>query len=178
MFIEQLSKNPRYFFATVIAIVLSVCLHELAHGIVAIWLGDDTPLDTGHMTLNPLVHMGPMSLVMLAIAGIAWGAMPVDPTRLRGRYGDAMVSLAGPVSNVLLATLAIVPLGLWMRFDLRHTHELSQFAYNGRYLLWIFARTNVLLAIFNMIPVPPLDGSHVLGSLLPSYGRLTAGVLR
>ena len=73
MFIEQLSTDPQYFFAVCITVVLSVCLHELAHGIVAIWLGDRTPIETGHMTLNPAVHMGWMSLVLLLVAGIAWG---------------------------------------------------------------------------------------------------------
>ena len=82
-------------------------LHELAHGWAAIWLGDQTPVRQGRMTGNPLVHMGPWSLLMLAVAGIAWGQMPIDRTRLRGRHGEAIVAAAGPAMNVLLALAAL-----------------------------------------------------------------------
>ena len=69
MFIEQLSKDPRFFFAMLITIVVSICLHELAHGFAAIWLGDRTPIESGHMTLSPFVHMGVVSLICLLLAG-------------------------------------------------------------------------------------------------------------
>src|SRR5438309_6666732 len=108
LFIEYLQKEPRFFFAWVLTIVVSVCLHELAHGLVAVWLGDDTPIQQERMTLNPLVHMGPSSLICLLLAGIAWGAMPVNTNRLRGRYGGALVAAAGPLTNILLATLALL----------------------------------------------------------------------
>jgi Zn-dependent protease len=169
MFIETLSTNPRGFFAVVLAIVVSVCLHELAHGLVAIWLGDRTPLETGHITLNPLVHMGWMSILAMLMAGIAWGAMPVDRRRLRGKHGDALVSAAGPATNILIAAITLVSLGLWWRFDTRSPDELSQIAVNAQYLLQIFGGVNVLLAIFNLIPLPPLDGSGIMRSLVPAY---------
>jgi Zn-dependent protease len=168
MLIQHLADDPRYFFAVVIVVVFSICLHELAHGIVAIWLGDDTPIISGHMTLNPLVHMGPVSIVALLLVGIAWGAMPVDRSRLRGKYADAMVSAAGPFANVLIATVALVGLGLWQRFD-GGGGEMSAAAENGRFLLWIFGVYNVLLALFNLIPLPPLDGSRILANLSQSY---------
>src|SRR3954447_26147620 len=114
-FIENLQKDPRFFLAVCITVVVSISLHELAHGIVAIWLGDRTPIETGHMTLNPAVHLGPISLICLLLAGIAWGSMPVTPSRLRGRYGDALVAAAGPIMNLLLGAIALVALGLWRR---------------------------------------------------------------
>ena len=101
MFINSLTTNPQFYFAVIIVVVISICLHELGHGFAAIALGDRTPEETGHITLNPLVHMGPISLAMLAIVGISWGAMPVDPTRLRGRYAEALVALAGPAVNLV-----------------------------------------------------------------------------
>ena len=80
MFLQYLSTHPQLYFAVIIVVVISICLHELAHGFAAIALGDRTPEETGHITMNPLVHMGGFSLMMLAIAGISWGAMPVDPS--------------------------------------------------------------------------------------------------
>src|SRR5579862_344316 len=105
MFIENLTQDPQYFWAMIIAVVVSICLHELAHGIVAIWLGDRTPIELGRITLNPLVHMGLPSLIVLLISGIAWGAMPVNERRLRGKYAPALVAAAGPAMNVLIAVI-------------------------------------------------------------------------
>ncbi len=95
-------------------VIFSICLHELAHGWVAIKLGDDTPRLAGHMTWNPLVHMGPYSLLMFVVIGIAWGAMPINPSRLRGKYAEAMVALAGPLTNLGLAIIGLTALLLWM----------------------------------------------------------------
>src|SRR5262245_41654647 len=98
-------------------VLLSVTLHELGHGWMAMRLGDQTPELTGHMTLNPLVHMGPFSLIVFVLTGIAWGTMPVDPTRFRmGRHGDALVSLAGPAVNLGLAVVCFVSLLAVMKF--------------------------------------------------------------
>ncbi|HEX8339305.1 MAG TPA: site-2 protease family protein [Tepidisphaeraceae bacterium] len=170
LFISSLSTDPRFFFGVLITVIVSITLHELAHGFAALRLGDDTPEVTGHMTLNPLVHMGGLSLVMLAIAGIAWGAMPVDRTRLRGRYAESLVAIAGPATNFLLAGVAIVGLGLWER--LAPLNEASGVTgLNGRYLLLLFGLYNVLLAVFNLLPVPPLDGSRVVANFVPAYER-------
>ena len=171
MFIENLQKDPQFFFAVIITVVFSVCIHELAHGIAAIWLGDRTPIETGHMTLNPVVHMGPQSLIMLAFAGIAWGQMPVNRSRLRGRFGGTWVALAGPASNVLLALAALTALGLSERFASPY-FDPSKFTANLRELLWVFGYTNVALAIFNLIPVPPLDGSNALAGLNPQFAEI------
>ncbi len=170
MFIQTLGDDPRFFFAVVITVVISICLHELAHGATAIALGDRTPIESGHMTLNPLVHMGPASILCLLLAGIAWGLMPINPSRLRARLGDVWVALAGPLSNVLMGVAALTALGLWRRFD--GAVEISDAAHNARFLLLIFGAVNFHLAIFNMLPLPPLDGSRILSGLLPPFARL------
>ena len=169
MLIQYLADDPRYFFAVVIVVVISICLHELAHGIVAIWLGDDTPIVAGHMTLNPMVHMGPFSIVALLLVGIAWGAMPVDRTRLRGKYAEALVAAAGPFANVLIALVSLTALGLWLRFGADSAAEPTEAAENARFLLTIFGVFNILLALFNLIPLPPLDGSRILANFSQWY---------
>lgn len=171
MFISQLQSDPQFYFAVIIVVVISICLHELAHGFTAIALGDRTPEETGHITLNPLVHMGPISLAMLALTGISWGAMPIDPTRLRGKYAETLVAFAGPATNLVLAGLAILSLGLWMRFGTidRANHIVD----NIFILLRVLGSYNLLLFAFNLIPVPPLDGSRIAANISPGYRRLT-----
>jgi Zn-dependent protease len=178
MFIELLKTDPRQYVAVILVVIVSICLHELAHGIVAVRLGDRTPIDEGRLTFNPLVQMGPVSLVVMLISGIAWGAMPIDRARLRGRYGEAMVAAAGPLMNVLIAVVALTALGLWQRHDPRVAFgQIGDFADNGRLLLRAFGVMNVALALFNLLPVPPLDGSHILANLSPSYGRLAETIV-
>jgi Zn-dependent protease len=171
LFIQELQHDPRYYFAVIIAVVVSICLHELAHGIVAVKLGDDTPIEQGRMTLNPFVHMGPVSLVVLLISGIAWGQMPIDRRRLRGKYGEAQVAAAGPFMNAVIAFVTLTALGLWQRYREAPTSGLSQMAQNGEYLLGIFGIMNVCLALFNLVPCPPLDGSHILANFSTSFAR-------
>ncbi len=173
LFISTLQTDPRYFFAVIITVVISITLHELAHGWVAITCGDESPIYNGHMTMNPLVHMGGFSILMLFIAGIAWGAMPIDPTRLRGKYAEALVAVAGPVTNIILAFLTLTGLGLWLRFGSMSFSgdDMTQASENARYLLLVFGSMNLMLAIFNILPVPPLDGSHILGNFVPAYRR-------
>jgi Zn-dependent protease len=155
------------YFCIVSSIMVAVVLHELAHGLAAIWEGDQTPIELGHMTANPLVHMGPFSLGALFIIGIAWGAMPVNPSQFRHRrYGDALVSLAGPVCNLLQAAIALVALGLWKRYTPMPAPGLAE---NGQLWLLIFGWYNIALAIFNLAPVPPLDGSRIMSSLNDQY---------
>jgi Zn-dependent protease len=167
MFIESLKSNPRFFFAVVITVVVSITLHELAHGAVAIWRGDRTPIDEGHMSLNPAVHMGPFSIIALLVAGIAWGAMPINPSRLRGRFAEALVAGAGPASNFLLALLSLTALGLWWRFEDGMRPQATPLG-NLQYLLEVFGMINLALGMFNLIPIPPLDGAKIVENLVPS----------
>jgi Zn-dependent protease len=156
-----------YFLAASLVIVISIVLHELAHGWTAIRLGDDTPIHQGRMTGNPLVHMGPFSIVALLIAGIAWGQMPINPTRLRGRYAEAKVAAAGPAMNLGLAVVCLVGLGLFYRFGPPITRDTWQA--NLAFFLQIAGTLNLLLMMFNLIPIPPLDGSHILANLHRPY---------
>ena len=116
-FIEYLFDPARqlFFGCVVITVIISIVLHELAHGWAAIWQGDDTPRLQGHMTADPMVHMGGMSLLMLVLVGFAFGAMPVNPHNFRSKYGDALVSAAGPAMNFLLALVSLIALGLWLK---------------------------------------------------------------
>lgn len=169
MFLQYLQDDPQYFMTVIITVIVSITIHELAHGAAAIALGDRTPIEEGHMTPNPLVHMGFFSIIMLVVAGISWGAMPVNPSRLRGKYGSAIVAVAGPMSNLLLALIAVAGVG----FFLRHTHTpFSSLALEQQNLIeffWVFGQKNVALALFNLIPVPPLDGYRILANFSRPY---------
>jgi Zn-dependent protease len=143
-------------------VVFSITLHELGHGWAALWQGDDTPRVTGHMTWNPLVHMGPWSLLMFALIGIAWGLMPTDPSKYRWRRkGRVVVALAGPAVNIGLAFLALTALAVWLRYGTPDT----VFDERLQVFLWTGGMLNIFLALFNVLPIPPLDGSQVLMGL-------------
>ena len=173
--IHLLQHDPQRFFMVIVVVVISIVLHELAHGWAAIRLGDDTPLRMGHMTGNPLVHMGPFSLIALCLAGIAWGQMPVDPGRLRGRHAEALVAAAGPATNLLISLVTLVALGLIARFadpalyDAAARGDARGILPNLMKLLFIFGTTNGLLCIFNLMPVPPLDGSRIVANYHRGY---------
>lgn len=170
--LNEPALGPPALIAWVVVVIGSIVLHELAHGWAALLLGDPTPRLAGHMTWNPLVHMGPYSLLAFAVIGITWGAMPVDPSRLRGRYGDALVSVAGPVMNISLGLGSLVAMCLWSAYaggvgDPLH-QNLSRFFFYG-------AMLNVVLAVFNLVPVLPLDGGRIAASLSRTYSRFATG---
>ncbi len=171
MMLELLQTDRAQYFAIIIVVIVSIILHEIAHGWVAVKLGDDTPIESGHLnTLNPLVHMGVFSLILLAVVGIAFGAMPINPSRLRGKYAESLVALAGPAMNLILAIIGIVTLGLWARYGvIDMEHNVSR---NGYLLLYYFGIMNLALMLFNLIPVPPLDGSRVAANMFPAYRKM------
>lgn len=174
--VQNVLDNPSLGFvglvSWVVAVIGSIVLHELAHGWAAIQQGDSTPQYTGHMTWNPLVHMGQMSLLLFLFFGIAFGAMPVDPTRFRSRYGESYVAAAGPAMNLLLAAVFIVIGGFVAAYNRQLGDPLGP---NLLTFCYIVVFINVTLALFNLIPVPPLDGSRILGDFVPSYKGLFAG---
>ncbi len=189
LFIQEAVQDPFYYLAVVLSLVISITLHELAHGWAAIRLGDDTPIRQGRMTGNPIVHLGPYSMIALAVFGLAWGQMPIDPSRLRGRHGDALVSAAGPAMNLALAVVCLGVFVVLMRaWDPTSLHgyvqppltavlagapaeELSPLQHNALRLVAVAGVFNLLLLVFNLFPVYPLDGSHILGSYLPQYRK-------
>ncbi|MBC7516365.1 MAG: site-2 protease family protein [Alkalinema sp. FL-bin-369] len=160
MFFETLFKDPIYFFSLVAILIISIVIHELAHGIAALSQGDDTPRQEGHMTLNPVVHMGYESLIFLCVAGIAWGSMPVSPHKFRHpRWSDILVSAAGPLSNLVLGTLCITAI---------IATQQSALPMVSQEFLSMAARINMLLFLFNLLPIPPLDGFNVCEKLFPA----------
>ena len=165
-------RGPAVLVSWVVLVIGSIVLHELAHGWAALWQGDTTPRDTVHMTWNPMVHMGPTSLIVFAVIGIAWGAMPVDPSRFRDRYGDAWVSLAGPVMNIALAALSFVALVAWTVLGSGVSDPLHG---NLWMFFWLGAWLNLILAAFNLLPVLPLDGGRIAASLSRGYAEFAYG---
>lgn len=152
--------------AIVFWVIGSICLHELGHGVATIRMGDRTPIETGHMTWNPIVHMGWMGIIVFLIIGIAWGAMPVNPNRWRHPYAGTIVALAGPAVNLVLAVLSAIALGVVWATAGESTGNAGR---NLETFFWIGAQFNFVLLLFNLIPVPPLDGSRVLADLIPAY---------
>jgi Zn-dependent protease len=152
--------------------ILSLTVHEFAHAWTAWRLGDDTASRAGRLTLNPLSHIDLLGTIMLPLLGVPFGwakPVPVDPTRFRRDVtmgkGMAITASAGPISNVLLALLASVALGLAFRL----APEVVESGQPARFFLVNMVLMNVGLALFNLIPIPPLDGSRIVAWVLP-YG--------
>lgn len=172
---REFHNDPAGLLFWVFWVVFSITLHELGHGWAAIRAGDRTPIDTGHMTWNPVVHMGSMSLLLFALVGIAWGSMPVNPSRFRRTIDDAIVAAAGPAMNLGLAAICFVLGMLWQAYATgasavpSHIWRLvDTFLTKGVYL-------NVALMMLNLIPLPPLDGSVILATFSRGYRRLIGG---
>ena len=153
---------------SVVPALLCITFHEVSHGWVAYRLGDPTAKDAGRLTLNPLKHIDMMGLLMMVVFKFGWAKpVPVNMMRFRNpKRGMALTALAGPVSNVLLALVFLFLYGLLYRA-----------LYSVQFLLdmvWLTAYISLALAIFNIIPVSPLDGSKVLFALLPdaAYAKL------
>jgi Zn-dependent protease len=145
------------------ALLLAVTLHEVAHGVVADRLGDPTPRQHGRLTLNPLPHIDPLGALAFVVAGFGWARpVPVTAGNFRHPLRDmAMVAAAGPAANFVVAFLGLVAVTLAGRALPGMLIEPI-----GRLLLWTF-QFNLALGVFNMIPLPPLDGGHFLPVLLP-----------
>ena len=156
----------------IIWVIVSICLHELGHGVAAIWEGDDTPRIKGHMTFNPLVHMGGPSLIVFLLIGFAWGLMPVNPSNFRHRrWGDAIVAAAGPAVNLILAVILLTAAGIVSGLFLSKDPQ-PEWAGNLFTFLITGGWLNLILLALNLLPIPPLDGSRILASFSDPYARL------
>lgn len=157
--------DPNRLVTLAILFLTSIPLHEWAHAWTAYQLGDDTAARRGRLTINPLAHLDPIGTLSLVIFGFGWGKpVPVRPYRLRGdmRRNHALVSIAGPLSNLVLSMLAAIPFRLGWVSLYRSGSTISL-----QSILMQFISINLALMLFNLIPFPPLDGSRVLAWLLP-----------
>lgn len=164
-----------YIAVVIVVILFSMTLHEAMHGFAAFWLGDDTAEREGRLTLNPIKHIDPFLTiglpVVLAIIGapIFGGAKPVpfNPARLKyDEWGAALVAFAGPLTNFILAFLGFAVATLL-------GYDVTDFSFSGiTDIFWtLFVQVNLGFFIFNMLPIPPLDGSRVLYALAPDFVR-------
>ena len=190
---EHIAEFIRQLALWALPLLAAVIFHEVAHGLVALRLGDDTALRMGRLTLNPLPHIDPVGTVLLPALLLFAGApvfgyarpVPVDYTRLRDpKRGMVLVALAGPLTNVTLAGVCAVVFHLLYRYvsGLDASHEaairlaetvLVPLAVMAKYAVVI----NVVLAVFNLLPIPPLDGGRVLTGILPyQQARLVASI--
>lgn len=157
--ISLLTSNPTAFVMIAAALILSLTIHEFAHAYTADKLGDPTPRRYGRVTLNPLAHLDPFGTLLMLLVGFGFAKpVPINPSNL-GRWGTMWVAAAGPISNLLIALLCAVLLKVVPQTQL------------GLTILLTVLSINVVLAVFNLIPIPLLDGSRILGALVPSLGR-------
>ncbi|HEV8229633.1 MAG TPA: site-2 protease family protein [Candidatus Limnocylindria bacterium] len=157
--VQNASRDPVGFVAFVIAIVLGITVHEFMHAYTAHRLGDDTARLLGRLSLNPMAHLDPFGTLLLVLAGFGYGKpVPFNESRLRTTLSVTFVAIAGPLANIALAALCALPL----RFG-------SAAVLGGAYeeILQAVVVWNCVLAIFNLVPIPPLDGANVVYGLLP-----------
>lgn len=157
----------------IVILIISVVIHEVAHGYMAYALGDPTAKIAGRLTLNPLPHIDPVGSVMVPLllslipGGLMFGwakPVPFNPYNLKaGKWGPALVAVAGPVSNLIIATF----FGLAIRFN----EFLPTASGPVLQLLSTVVVMNIVLAVFNLVPIPPLDGSKILFALIPYKWR-------
>ena len=172
--LDLLRENPAAFFMVIgiglVGLVIGFTVHEFSHALTAHGEGDETARRMGRLTFNPIKHIDPLGFVLLLVVGFGWAKpVQVDPYNLRhGRLGMSWVALAGPLSNFVLAFL----LCLVFRFDLlplqTDVNRLDTLTEFLGYALFLTIFFNFILGIFNLIPLPPLDGSKVIGGLLPN----------
>lgn len=160
--LDLLVQNPIAFIIFMAGLLMSISIHEFTHCFVTDKLGDPTPRIKGRLTLNPLAHLDPIGTLAIILTGFGWGkAAPYDPYNLKEPVRDAaLIAAAGPVSNLLIATLLSILLKLGFGGEF--------FALFSIQLIFI----NIALALFNLLPVYPLDGGKIMRALLPHQASL------
>ncbi len=155
---------------TIPGVIIAISLHEFAHAWMAVKLGDDTPLRQGRLSIDPLKHLDPIGIMMLMFCGIGWGRpVQIDSSNFNPKYrrnGEALVSLAGPLMNFILAFLLTLIDGLILKF----AGDAFFISTSGRVILTMLQTAiimNIGLGVFNLIPLPPLDGSKIFIRFMP-----------
>ena len=168
--LSVLFEQPLIFVVWVLAFLLALSVHEFSHALVGFWLGDETAKRLGRLTLNPMAHIDPIGLAAVLLIGFGWGKpVPYNPYSLKWpKWGPVAVAVAGPMSNLIMGTVATALLAAFGS-ALGANNLLTIF-------LFISAQLNIALLAFNLIPLPPLDGSKVLLALLshPKYAAARA----
>ena len=170
IFLAYLWEAPRLFWSLTVIVVFSICCHEYMHARVALFEGDSTAADRGHLTLNPLRQMGVWSLITFALLGIAWGQVPVNPGVMRRRHSHALVAFAGPLTNLAL----FLGFGILCVLAVRLRPEQS-FAAE---MLFYGSTVNLLLFLLNILPIPGFDGWAILADFLPRVKRIQSEWVR
>jgi len=171
-FFDQFSYDPKGALINVagfiIALVIAISVHEFSHALSAYKLGDNTAKNQGRLTLNPKAHLDPMGTIMIVFAGFGWGRpTPVSPWNLRigEKAGMAVVSVAGPISNLIVALITGIIFQLYIGSG-------AEWISVARILLAVI-QLNLVLAIFNLFPIAPLDGFKIVLGLLPRDAALS-----
>jgi Zn-dependent protease len=151
------------FFVILIAIVISLTFHEFGHAVTALFYGDDTAQKAGRLTLNPMAHIDPVGLLMVALIGFGYAKpVPTNPAKFKSMWADMFVSAAGPGMNLLLAIVAVnfYALGITNDWSITQGESAQQF-------LVYFSLINLILMVFNLLPIGALDGHYILPYFLP-----------
>jgi len=166
LFISYLWTDSRFYLSIIVIIIFSISIHELAHVYTAMREGDFSAANAGYYTLNPLVLMGATSIILLMIFGFAWGAVPVQPSRMRRKHSHLIVSCAGPISNLILA----------MVFSFIYSILLIILNNSESPAISFFALGTILncgLFILNMLPVPIFDGWKLYETVIPKLQNIS-----
>jgi Zn-dependent protease len=167
-----MQTDPFFLITEVVIVIFSIIIHEVAHGAMANLLGDPTARLEGRLTLNPVPHIDPVGSVIVPLIGVMFGGfmfgwakpVPYNPHNLKNQqWGEALVAVAGPLSNLAIA--------LFFGFVIRFVTITGVASPSLLTVLGVIVISNIVLAIFNLVPIPPLDGSKLLFSVLPYHVR-------
>ena len=167
--LSLLFRNPLMFLILAVPLLYSIILHEIAHGWVAYLFGDDTARCSGRLSLNPMMHLDLFGTIALFVVGFGWAKpVPVNYYRFRNfRLGLIFVSMAGCLTNILIAVIAV--------FLLKSLGSgVNQYI---ALILFVIAKINIVLGVFNLIPIPPLDGSKILMGFLSTEAQRSFAVI-